>query len=74
MSLSISGRLFRRINIIAYILLEVILFTVANVTAKNDHHPGIVSDVFWVAFLIGLVLLVLAVAVVLGRRLGRRTP
>ena len=37
---------------------EVSLFALANLTAKDSSHPGTVSNVFFVAFVIGAVLLI----------------
>ena len=45
------------------------LFVLANLTAKNSSHPGTVSNVFFVAFVIGAVLLItLAIASVVRSR------
>jgi hypothetical protein len=59
---------------IGLILADVVLFVLANLTAKNSSHPGTVSNVFFVGFVIGAVLLiVLAIAsVTRSRRGGRR--
>ncbi len=38
--------------------IEVVLFVLANVTAKTSSHPGTVSNVFFVAFVVGAVLLI----------------
>jgi hypothetical protein len=46
----------------------VVLFVIANVTAKNSSHPGTVSNIAFVAFLVGLVLLIALGAAVLIRR------
>ena len=43
---------------LAFIGVEIVLFVLANVTAKNSHHPGTVSQIFWYAFLLGVVVLV----------------
>ncbi len=50
--------------------LDVALFALANLTAKNSSHPGAVSNVFFVAFVIGAVLLITlaVVSVVKSRR------
>ncbi len=55
---------------IGFVVTDVVFFLLANVTAKNSSHPGIVSNIFWVAFLIGTALLIVlaAVAVVQSRR------
>jgi hypothetical protein len=59
---------------IGLVAFEVGLFALANVTAKNGSHPGTVSNVFFVAFVIGAVLLItLAVIwVVASRRRAAR--
>ena len=50
---------------------EVVLFALANLTAKSSSHPGTVSNVFFVAFVIGAVLLIaLAIATVVRSRRG----
>ncbi len=43
---------------IGLVAFEVALFALANLTAKNSSHPGTVSNVFFVAFVIGAVLLI----------------
>jgi hypothetical protein len=55
---------------IGFVVTDVVLFLLANVTAKNSSHPGTVSNIFWVAFLIGTALLIVlaVVAVVRSRR------
>jgi len=56
---------------IGLILTDVLLFVVANLTAKNSSHPGAVSNVFFIAFVIGAVLLIaLAIASVIRSRPG----
>jgi hypothetical protein len=48
---------------------DVVLFVLANVTAKNSSHPGTASNIFFGAFVIGTALLiVLAVLAVVGSR------
>lgn len=49
---------------------DVVLFALANVTAKNGSHPGTASNIFFVAFVIGTALLIVlgVVAVVRSRR------
>lgn len=42
---------------------DVVLFVLANLTAKNSSHPGAASNIFFIAFVIGAVLLI-AVAIV----------
>ena len=46
---------------IAYLLVEIGLFLVANLTAKNSNHPGTISNAFFITFIVGLV-----IAAVLG--------
>lgn len=41
-----------------FIVALVVLLLRANVTAKNSTHPGTVSNIFWFAFLIGVVALI----------------
>ncbi len=40
---------------IVYLLVEIALFLAANITAKSTGHPGTVSNVFFVTFIVGLV-------------------
>jgi len=61
----------RRRSWISLILTDVLLFVLANLTAKNSSHPGTVSNVFFVASVIGAVLLIaLAIATVFSSRRG----
>ena len=54
---------------IGLVAFEVALFALANLTANNSSHPGTVSNVFFVAFVIGAVLLItLAVITVVKSR------
>jgi hypothetical protein len=54
---------------IGLVAVEVVLFVLANLTAKNSSHPGTVSNVFFVASVIGAVLLIaLAVTTVVRSR------
>ena len=54
---------------LALIGVEVVLFVLSNVTSKSNSHPGAVSNVLWVVFLLGvLLLIVLAVAAVVRSR------
>ena len=59
-----------RRNAINLAVVDVVLFVIANVTAKSKAHPGVVSDITWYLFLIGvLTLIVLGVtALVKSRR------
>jgi hypothetical protein len=56
---------------IVLVVADVVLFALANLTAKNSSHPGTASNVFFVAFVIGVVLLItLAIATVVKSRRG----
>jgi hypothetical protein len=56
---------------IVLVVADVLLFALANLTAKNSSHPGTVSNVFFVAFVIGAVLLItLAIATLVKSRRG----
>jgi hypothetical protein len=56
---------------IGLIVADVVLFALANLTAKNSSHPGTVSNVLFVAFVIGALLLItLAVVTVVKSRRG----
>jgi hypothetical protein len=56
---------------IGLVAAEVVLFALANLTAKNSTHPGTASNVFFVAFVVGAVLLiVLAIVTVVKSRRG----
>jgi hypothetical protein len=59
---------------IGLVLVDAALFVLANVTAKNSSHPGTVSNVFFIAFVIGIVLLITLaiVALVSSRRAASR--
>jgi len=59
-------------HVLGLVVLEVALFVIAGVTSKSNHHPGTVSNVFWGAFLVGVVLLILLVLAT-GVRSLRRT-
>ena len=57
---------------IGFVVADVVLFLLANLTAKNSSHPGTLSNVFFVAFVIGLALLiVLAVLTIVQSRRRR---
>jgi choline-glycine betaine transporter len=56
-------------NLIAFVVIDVVLFLAANMTAKNSSHPGTVSNVFWGGFLIGAAALILLAVVALVRKL-----
>ena len=56
---------------IGLVLADVVLFVLANLTAKNSSHPGTASNAFFIAFVIGAVLLItLAIASVIKARRG----
>jgi hypothetical protein len=57
---------------IGLVAFEVALFALANLTAKSSSHPGTVSNVFFVAFVIGAVLLITLVVVTAVK--SRRRP
>jgi MYXO-CTERM domain-containing protein len=58
-------------NAVALAVTDLVLFLIANVTAKYSSHPGTVSNIAFVAFFIGLLLLIALGAAALIRR--RRT-
>jgi MYXO-CTERM domain-containing protein len=58
-------------NAVALAVADLVLFVIANVTAKNSSHPGTVSNIAFVASLVGLLLLIALGAAALIRR--RRT-
>jgi hypothetical protein len=56
---------------IALVVADLVLFLLANLTAKHSSQPGTVSNAFFVAFVIGVVLLIaLAIAGLIGSRRG----
>jgi hypothetical protein len=56
---------------IVLVMGDVLLFAIANLTAKNSSHPGTASNVFFIAFAIGAVLLIaLAIATLVKSRRG----
>jgi uncharacterized membrane protein YhaH (DUF805 family) len=61
--------LVRARNVVVLAVADVVLFVIANVTAKNSSHPGTLSNVVWVAFLIGVLMLIVLGTCVLVRRL-----
>ena len=63
----------RRRNVLVLFVIEVVLFVLAGVTSKTNHHPGTVSNVLWGAFLVGVVLLVLLVIATLVLSRSRRS-
>ncbi len=58
-----------RRNWIGLVAADVVSFVLANLTANSSSHPGTVSNVFFIAFVIGAVLLItLAIATVIRTR------
>jgi hypothetical protein len=59
-----------RRNLIGLLVLDVVLFFLANVFSKSNKHPGTLSNVCWFAFLIGAALFVVLtlVALIQSRR------
>jgi hypothetical protein len=56
---------------IGLVVVEVLLFVLANLTAKNSSHPGTVSNGFFIVSVIGAVLLItLALITVVKSRRG----
>jgi hypothetical protein len=49
----------RHRNLIALLLIDLALLTIAELTYNNAKHPGTVSNVAWYAFLIGAASLVI---------------
>jgi hypothetical protein len=56
MSLNPPRLTLSRTGWIIYGIVEVALFLVANFTAKSAGHPGTVSQICWITFLVGLLL------------------
>jgi hypothetical protein len=57
---------------IGLVAVEVVLFVLANVTAKNSSHPGTLSNVSFAASVIGALLLITLTLVTVIR--SRRRP
>ena len=56
---------------IRLVVADVVLFVLANLTAKNSTHPGTASNALFIAFVIGAVLLItLAIATMVKSRRG----
>jgi uncharacterized integral membrane protein len=72
MSINSSRLRLTRNAWIVYLLVEVALFLLANFTANSSSHPGTVSNVFFSAFIVGLILAVLLGATELIRSRRRR--
>jgi hypothetical protein len=68
---AVSLTTFSRRAWIVLVVADVLLFALANLTAKDSSHPGTASNVFFVAFAIGAVLLItLAIATLVKSRRG----
>jgi hypothetical protein len=65
-----AAMVLKRRNLIYLAVADALLFLLANVTSKSSSHPGTTSNVFWYAFLVGVVLLVVLglVALIQSRR------
>ena len=62
-----------RRTLIALFVAEVVIFVLSNVTSKSSSHPGAVSNVLWVVFLLGvLALIVLGVVALVQSARSRR--
>ncbi len=73
MSLNPTRLTIGRNGWIAYAIIEVALFAVANLAAKNASHPGTVSTIAFSTFLAGLAIaLLLGVAALVRRRRAQR--
>ena len=59
-----------RRNLIYLVVVDVVLFVLSNVTSKTNSHPGTVSNILWIVFLIGVLALIVlgVVAAVRSRR------
>ncbi len=68
MSLNPSRLAIGRTGWMLYVIVEVALFLTANLTAKNSSHPGTVSNVFFITFIVGLVMGLLFAAATLIRQ------
>jgi Kef-type K+ transport system membrane component KefB len=75
-SVSRVDQVVRRRNLIILAVADVVLFLLANVTYGAGHQHGLrndVSNVTWVLFLVGFLLLILLGIVALARMIRRRT-
>jgi hypothetical protein len=62
-----------RRNLLALLVADIVLFLLSNITSKSSSHPGTVSDILWVVFLIGaLALIVLAIVALVQSARSRR--
>lgn len=48
-------------NLVALLVVNLVLFAIAELTYQNAKHPGTVSNIAWYAFLIGAASLVILV-------------
>jgi uncharacterized integral membrane protein len=68
---AVSHTALSRRTWIALVAADVILFVLANLTAASSSHPGTASNIFFVAFIVGAVLLIaLAVVTIVKTRRG----
>ena len=73
MSLNPTRVAISRTGWILYAIVEIALFVTANLTAKNSSHPGTLSNLFFITFIVGLVLaLALGVAAIVRQRRAAR--
>jgi hypothetical protein len=73
MSVNLSRFAINRRGWIIYAIAEVCLFAIANLAAKNSSHPGTISNIAFIAFVIGLgVAAMLAAATVIRHRRAAR--
>jgi protein-S-isoprenylcysteine O-methyltransferase Ste14 len=67
-----SRLVLSRRNLLSLFVADVVLFVLSNVTSKSNSHPGTASNVLWIAFLVGvLALIVLGVATLVQSRRSR---
>jgi uncharacterized membrane protein YtjA (UPF0391 family) len=64
--------ILRRRNVLALFVVEVVLFVLASALYHHGHVLRDISNVAWVAFLIGIVLLVVLVVATLVQSRRRR--
>jgi hypothetical protein len=73
MSVDSSRFSISRTGWIIYLAVEVALFVTANLASKNASHPGTVSNIAFVAFIVGVVVAVmLGAATLIHRRRAAR--
>ena len=62
-----------RRTLLSLFVVDVVIFVLSNVTSKSNSHPGTASNVLWVVFLVGvLLLIVLGVFTLVRSRLAAR--